>query len=241
MDSKKQDLKINGFADAPGGEYGAVRVNGMGRITGDVYCQGAFTVNGSGDVTGNVISKSLQINGSGHICGSLNTDSASICGIGDIEGKVVCQELSVSGSAHIKKDLNAQTVKVSGSLKIKDGCNAERFESTGIFEVGGLLNADSVDVVLHWSKSRAKEIGGESITVRRGLRGLDVIRQIFSVDPGLEADIIEGTFLHLEHTHAKVVRGRNVTLGSGCEIGVVEYTDTLRKTGGANVGEEKKI
>lgn len=235
------ELKINGFAEAAGGEYSAVRISGRGKIVGDVVCGGAFAVNGSGDVTGDVQSGSLNVNGSGHISGGVKTGALKVFGAADIGGKAACKDLSVSGTADFRQDVDAQTVKVSGSVRVKGGVGAERFESTGIFEVGGLLNAEQIDVRLHWSKSRAKEVGGEVVSVRRGSDFFNAIRQLFSINPCLEADTIEGTTLYLEHTQAKIVRGRTVTIGDGCDIGLVEYTGVLQKIGNARVRKEKQV
>ena len=241
MSGNNTELKISGFGEAPGGSYSKVHINGVGKITGDVICSNEFVANGSGDVTGNVQSASLYVNGGSHITGDVNTGKLKICGSSDFDGLTDCTELVVTGSADFKGNVNAQSVKISGSARMKSDCTAERFESSGLFEVDGLLNAEHIDIHLHWSKSRAGEVGGDYIMVRHGSKGLNAIRQIFSINPHFEAKSIEGTDVNLESTKASVVRGRNVTIGDGCDIALVEYTGTLRKTGNARVGEERKV
>ena len=238
--SDRPRLIISGYGTAAGGEYSTVRINGRGKITGDVVCDECI-INGSGDIEGTVRTKEMAINGTARITDSLHADELKVNGAAGFQKSVRCEQLTVSGSADIGDALSAQDIKVSGALKVTGGCSVERFNSSGRFEIGSLLNAGEINVSLHWSKSSAKEIGGETITVRRGARGLDAIRSIFSIEPGLSADIIEGNDIDLEHTAAKVVRGTNVTLGSGCDIGLVEYTGVLRKKGGPRVGEEKKV
>jgi cytoskeletal protein CcmA (bactofilin family) len=186
----------------------------------------------------------LVINGEAGIHGDLKTDELKVRGSGDFKKAVQAGALSVSGSAYAAQSLSAKTVKVMGSLNVTGDLSADSFSSSGAFEVGGLLSADSIDITLDWSTSKAKEIGGENITAKVGLKGLSVLRTIFTLGthtPRLEADSIEGSSVWLEQTRARVVRGHVVTLGDGCDIALVEYTGTLHKTGNARVGEERKI
>ncbi len=240
--SQKPDLKINGSGTASGGAYNLVRINGSGRITGALDCVD-FIINGSGETMDSVECGALRISGAGRIGGDLKCGEAKVNGSGSFGSAVNCAELSVTGSADIKKSVNAQRVKVNGSVKIGGDCNAEKFYSNGLFEIGGLLSADDIDIHLYWNRSRAKEIGGEKIRVSLGTTGLGLVKALLSSShfPALEADVIEGNDITLENTIAKVVRGDNVTIGSGCDIGLVEYKGHYRKQSGAKVTQEKKV
>jgi cytoskeletal protein CcmA (bactofilin family) len=241
--TEKVDLSISGFGVAPGGSYASVRIAGRGKITGDVVC-GDFIINGSADAQGAVDCGKLIINGEGGVHGALKTGELKVRGSGDFKGDVQCDALSVSGTAHAAGKLCAKSAKISGSVHVKGDLSADSFTSSGTFDIGGLLSADDIDVTLDWSTSRAKEIGGERITAKVGIKGLSVLRTIFTLGthtPRLEADSIEGSNVWLEQTRAKVVRGHSVTLGDGCDIALVEYTGTLHKTGSVRVGEERKI
>ena len=57
----------------------------------------------------------------------------------------------------------------------------------------------------------------------------------------LTVDIIEGDDIYLENTHAKVVRGNNITLGPGCEIELVEYKNDFKQDKEAEIGTHRKI
>lgn len=240
--SQKPDLKINGSGSASGGSYNLVRINGSGKITGDVECCD-LVINGSGDVNGKVDSESVKISGSGRITGDIKSKEVKVGGSADFGGSISGETIKVLGSADVKGDVKAQSVDIDGRMKTEGNCSSEKFSSNGNFEVGGLLNAEEIDIRLYWHKSRAKEIGGEKISVALGKAGLGVIKAIFpSVAlTQLEADIIEGDDITLENTAAKVVRGNNIVIGSGCDIGLVEYKGSYRKSMGAKVAEEKKI
>lgn len=244
MDTTERiDLSISGFGVTPGGDYGAIRISGRGKITGDVTCTDLI-ISGSGDAMGAVSCNRLHINGEAGIHGNLKTKELKVRGSGDFKAGVSADEFSVSGSAHAAQSVSAKTMKISGSMHVKGDLSADSFSSSGAFDIDGLLSADNVDITLDWSTSRAKEIGGERITAKVGIKGLSVLRTIFTLGthtPKLEADSIEGSSVWLEQTRARVVRGHNVTLGDGCDIVLVEYSGTLSKSGSARVGEEHKI
>ena len=84
---------------------------------------------------------------------------------------------------------------------------------------------------------KAREIGGERIAVRAG-RKLGWFWMWH--EKRLTADLIEGDDIVLEYTTAKVVRGRNVSLGEGCDVEVVEYTGTFSRADDAKVGGVSK-
>lgn len=236
------DLQISGYGSVPGGKFKSVKILGRGKITGDLDCDD-FVINGSGDVIGALTCKQVVVNGSGDLTGAVTTDELKVRGSAAFSGKVKADDTSISGSATMKNGLEAQTVKVSGSVKMKGDVSAENFSSTGRFEVDGLLNAENVDIHLDWSTSKAKEIGGESITVMNGTKGFSLISIVTlgTHNPRLEARLIEGERIILENTTAKIVRGTYITIGDGCDIGIVEYKGTYNKSGSARVGEEKKV
>ncbi len=236
------DLQISGYGSVPGGKFASVKILGRGKITGDLDCE-EFVISGSGDVIGALTCKQMFVNGSGDMAGEVTTGVLKVRGSANFNAHVKADDTSISGSATVKNGLEAQTVKVSGSVKIKGDVSAETFSSTGRFEVDGLLNAENVDVHLDWSTSKAKEIGGESITVMNGTKGFSLISIVTlgTHSPRLEADLIEGERIILENTTAKAVRGTHITIGDGCDIGVVEYKGAYHKSGSAKVGDEKKI
>ncbi len=240
--TQRPDLKINGSGTASGGAYNLVRINGSGRVTGDVDCCD-LVINGSGDVNGKSQCVTVKVNGSGRLTGDVKSNEVKVNGSANFGGGISCGTLKVVGSAEVKGGVEAHVVDIDGSMKAEGNCSAEGFSSNGMFEIGGLLNAENVDIRLYWHKSRAKEIGGKRITAALGKAGLGVIKAIFpSINfPQLEADLIEGDEINLENTTAKVVRGNNVVIGGGCDIGLVEYKGSYRKNMGAKVAEEKKI
>lgn len=259
--AEKNALIINGSGTAGGGTFEKVRINGSGKIVGDIVCdsfsisgsgkvQGAMKtgdahISGSGTVTGAVEADTLTISGSGHLCTTVRGGTLRISGSGKVDGAVAMREVRIEGSAKIDGDCEAEDLQVNGTAQIGGNCACERFRMRGGITVGGLLNADDMQLDLYHYKSRAKEIGGGHIDVRVALVGAVTafFRSFFlGKDTALlETDSIEGDEIYLEQTHAGVVRGRDITLGKGCDIDLVEYTGTLTKLEDAVVREEHKL
>jgi cytoskeletal protein CcmA (bactofilin family) len=246
MDNNNRgDIRINGSGSAGGGTYNSVVIKGAGRIGGDLKCE-ILNIGGTGTVEGNLEAADGKINGTGAIEGDAKVRKFRISGSAKIAGSISGEDFSVSGSGTIGKSAEVQTMKIEGSVKIGQDCTAEAFTADGAFEIGGLLNADVVSVRLLGFKSRAKEIGGEKISITVGpAHGMAVIKTLMTMGgilhPNLEAEVIEGDEIMLENTTAKVVRGSNVVIGAGCDIGTVEYKGSYVKNGDARVGSEIKI
>jgi cytoskeletal protein CcmA (bactofilin family) len=252
-------LKISGSGSAGGGVYDEVKISGSGKITGNVECN-EFHISGSGKVEGNVKAKEYKTSGSSRITGDLEAEDIRISGSSHITGDVKCEEIKVSGSAHIEKGLSGgeisisgsarideslrgEQVRISGGIDIKGDCESEEFIARGSFQIGGLLNAGSIDIGVSGFCS-VREIGGERIEVRE-LASAGIWNKIISMftsrSAGLKADNIEGDDIYLEYTTAKIVRGNNITIGRGCVIDTVEYKEKLDMIDEGRVANQVKI
>jgi cytoskeletal protein CcmA (bactofilin family) len=240
MESKvNQDLMISGSGNASGGNYDNVDISGSAKIKGDIECV-KYKISGSAKVDGHVNAQSMKISGSSRHFGNVMSDQMDVSGSINIEGHAVAKDLSVSGSIKIGKHLSGEKVEASGSIHVKESCAVEQFKVRGSFDIGGLLNADVVDVTLYHD-SNAREIGGGIIRVERGNKGFFLGKLFGGSHHYLSTDSIEGDELYLEYTKAKVVRGKSVRIGEGCDIGLVEYTGDYIQEGNARVGETKKL
>ena len=222
MEKGISDLKINGHGSSAGGKYNSVIINGEGIINGDLDCI-KLKINGRCDINGNVKAESVEVYGINSIKGNLEAEKAKIYGNANIEGNV-----SIN---------NAETY---GSISVDGDCNAEVFKIEGTFAIEGLLNAGELELRLYGA-SKAQEIGGENITVKRkgksGFLGLKGMMQ----GKELTVRTIEGDDIYLENTQARVVRGNNIEIGPGCEIELVEYKDDFKQDKKSEVRTHKNI
>ncbi len=234
MEERLSDVKISGSGKISGGKYNEVKISGSAKVEGDIDCN-YYKCSGSSTANGNVKAKIVGISGNTKIDGNLDTEEITISGSSHILGNVISKKVKISGSSHIGNNLHTEDIKISGSTSIDGDCEAENFHASGSFNIGGLLNAGNIDIEMY-GKCIVKEIGGETIKVQLGSGHLFIkMISLFSNVARLVTNVIEGDDIYLENTDAKIVRGNNVTIGSNCNIEMVEYRNKV------NISENSEI
>lgn len=104
-----------------------------------------------------------------------------------------------------------------------------------MYQCGGIVKRGDVNIHLRYDRSRVKEIGGTSITVRRKPGFLK------RKAGALSAELIEGDAIYLEYTEADIVRGKHVEIGPGCKIGKIEYQTSCKSHEKSTVQEHIQI
>lgn len=231
------DARINGDGTVTAGTYGTITLNGAGTVTGDIQCR-ELRVNGAGKCKGAVRADSVTVNGAGTFDGSIQASELIVNGSADIHAGVGAGRLKVAGTCAIDGGLAAREMDLRGEVRVGGDVEADSLTGEGRFAVNGMLNAGTIDLRIHGHCS-ANEIGCERMVLRVP-EGFTAIFSVFT-DRKLTAQTIEGDELELINTTAKVVRGARVTLGEGCDIELVEYSDVLQKLAGARVREERKV
>lgn len=235
----KGNVRINGSGVVSGGSYGEVKINGSGRVDGDLSCQAA-QVNGSATCNGAVKAGRIGVSGSAKFQGPVEAEELSVNGSAHVEKELHIGKLHAAGSLHCSDALQAEEVAVEGSLSLRLGCSAERFSLDGACRIGGMLNADEVEIHLAHSKSTAGEIGGGKIRIAR--RGeFPILSSLFNARAQMETQTIEGDEVNIEYTVAASVRGSRVHIGPGCRIGTVEYAESYEKDDSSTVTKAEKM
>jgi cytoskeletal protein CcmA (bactofilin family) len=234
------NLLITGSSAATGGIYDKVRIIGEGTIDGDVECSELKCI-GTLDMDGRLKSNRATVVGTCSFSGDVHTHSMKVSGTTAIGGDARLKELRCSGTVEVKGSVYGEQLELKGQLNAKGDCEAEAFTVRGIFEIGGLLNAGILDIKLY-RDCQAKEIGGGKIKVRKAST-LNPFNFFFkpSAYAQLSASVIEGDEVYLENTKADVVRGNRVTIGKGCDIGIVEYKEDFKQMKGAVVIDNRKL
>lgn len=240
MDTKNRgDLVINGFGASNGGQFHVVTLNGFATVNSDVECS-EFESNGFGTVNGNVKSDKTQVNGKAKFKGNIEGQSLTIDGTAKVDDNLYVKNLKVSGKASIGGKVKSEEIKIKGLITVGEDCEAEIFKVESQFKIGGLLNADQIYINIY-GQCKAKEIGGQTITVKH--KGSSIIGNLIKPlnKPQLETDLIEGDIIELENTIAKIVRGNQVKIGPNCQIGLVEYTGEFSMDKKAVIAESRKV
>ena len=96
---------------------------------------------------------------------------------------------------------------------------------SGAVQIGGLLNAETVEISTN-PAVRIHAIGGGTIRVLQ--KDTTTFLGIFRTNPGrARIGSIEGDDIELENVEAEIIRGKYVRIGHGCRIGTVEYGENL--------------
>jgi cytoskeletal protein CcmA (bactofilin family) len=254
-----QDLKISGSGTAGGGTYKYVSMSGSGKINGDLQCK-ELKISGSGAINGRVHAEIVKTSGSSTLRDDVEAFTVQTSGSARFKGNVIAKEMITSGSGSVDLNLNCKYLKssgsfnvrgkitggkvnASGSLKVDGDCEVETFDSSGSIKINGLLNADEINIKVNYHSS-VREIGGEKVTVKEHnyFSFIKKIIEFFSFRKNyLEVDVIEGDEINLEVTKAQLVRGKDIVIGSKCEIEKVEYSGSIRISSDAEVRQKIKI
>jgi cytoskeletal protein CcmA (bactofilin family) len=235
-------LTVTGTGITSGGSFNKVKIRGDGTINGDLDCI-QWKVFGNADVNGIVKAESVDIFGQANLRKNLEADAVNLFGEAEIRGHVELKDLNLRGAIRIDGNLVGGNIHGYGELKIDNDCEADSISFTGAVTIGRTLNAEKVDLKLHFADSRIPEIGGENIRVTKSkaFSILNLLKRLSHDSSMLFAESVEGDVIYLEYTKAKVVRGNEVVIGPGCEIDLVEYQTKFQQDEKAKVTESKKV
>jgi cytoskeletal protein CcmA (bactofilin family) len=233
---EKQNLIINGSGSYGGGNYQKINIRGEGTITADFHCD-SFKTYGSSSALKNGKARKFTILGETVIHGSLTCNEMKIFGTANVGGTASIEKASIFGTLDVNENFKGEETNVKGSLTVKGDAEFEKFSSTGAFHIGGLLNAETINISLRFDTSKTDEMGGNQITVKRKSPILPFLKG----EGRLETRMIEGDEIFLENTKADIVRGKIIYIGLGCEIELVEYESDLTVDHAASILEKRKI
>ncbi|MED1202952.1 hypothetical protein [Heyndrickxia acidicola] len=233
---EKNNLNIFGSGSSGGGEFHKAKINGEGTITDNIECT-ELKINGEGTVIGDFKGEFLSVHGNAQITKQVKSKEIRVYGALAAEGDVFADSAKIRGSLDIEGSSKMGLSDIKGSLTVKNDCESERFYFDGSFHVGGLLSADDIKLEMRNGESKALEIGGEHIVIKRKSAFLGL-----SKSPGmLLTESIEGDRIYVEYTKAKVIRGKNIEIGPGCDIEIVEYQDDLKLSSQSTIKDKRKV
>lgn len=241
MEKKLNDISISGSGKVAGGEYNNIRISGSGKITGDVICE-SLHISGSGKAEG-IEAREIKASGSFHASGIVKAEIIHVSGSAHIDGAIEAGEIRISGAFHANSAVTGKTVRISGSMHADSGIEADNVIVSGAARVGGLLNAEAIEINLNGT-SDISEIGCERISVKNSRNAGFSLFGLFKINTirhTLTSNSIEATEAFLENTKCDVVRAKRIVIGEGCEIGRVEYEETIEIHEGAVVKEQVRI
>ena len=218
------DMKISGAGAIGAGEYDDVRISGSAKSEGLILCK-SFHLSGS--FSGGEIECSEDFH---------------VSGAGKFAGNIRAKEIHVSGAIKTEGNMKGKEIKLSGAIKTGGDVEAEEIKINGEINCGGLINAEKLCVAFDSSAdSKAENIGGSEIKMSKSISG-NLFSLIFKkLGRFIVSESIEGDKIDIEYTKAKTVTGRNVKIGEKCEIGLVQYSESIEISPKAKIGKCEKI
>ena len=209
------DLKLSGSGIVPAGEYETVALSGSAKISGDIKCS-AFSAAGS--LKGEAVEclGNMKISGSSKFTKGISAKDLTVSGSFSCGG-IECENLSVKGASMIDGEMfAAESAVLQGAI----ACN-------------GLLSAERVSIVFG-GKTAISAIKGGSVSMTK--KRLAPFAENVHVAGSVEADESSLTYVNCPR-----VSGKRVTIGKGCEIDLVQYSETIDISANAYVKKIEKI
>lgn len=241
------DMRISGSGTVSAGEYDDIRISGSGRTEGLVRCN---SFHASGSFSGDELEciEEIHISGSGKLEGNLSAESCVISGAFTCSGNITIKDsAAIAGAIKCEKNIKCGELRIAGAAKIKGDIEAEKAVITGGVKCGGLINAEELIIKLNSRGDiHANSIGGSKIFVDTNTiaHHPGIFEKIFGWNEGgklIIEESIEGDEIILDNTEAKTVIGKNVNIGAGCKIGVLQYSGEAVISPYAKVSSVEKI
>lgn len=191
----------------------------------DISLEGIGKING-----GNY--KDIKISGVGTILNDITCEKADLEGVCKVNGNISCNDIFIEGTFNSNSSIEANDkIIVNGYINCGENIQGREVSINGKLKVNGLLSGDEIKI-LFIGKNKVKEIGGEVITAlqekKSFINGTIISNKLIS-------DSIEGDIIVLQNTECDLVRGKNITIKSGCKIKKIEYTGEI------NIDEKSKV
>jgi cytoskeletal protein CcmA (bactofilin family) len=222
---ERKTVKLSGKGEIRPGVYDEVAVSGSGRVGGNLEAA-VINIAGSCMIEGGVKAGTFAASGTFEVGRNLEAQTLRGTGTGEAGGDIRAETLTFSGRLLAGGTVKAREAAISGFAECGGNLAAESLQLTGAFGVGGSVRGQRIRIALA-GRSRAAEILAPEITVRRASWRWRMLDFPWRRAVLLAAETIAGDVLRLEATRAHTVRGRQVTIGPGCRVEVVEYSESL--------------
>lgn len=214
------DMNIAGRGTIFPGSYKNIKISGRATATGVVNCTGL-------EVSGKFESKTVNCSGLVKVSGSSYFENDMKAGGVDISGSLKCDKsVTITGESKIMgslscANLKAENMVVRGSVKCESDIEAENVSVIGMIYCDGKLKAKELEIKIEGgAKLNIGSIECPKISIAPEYLPKNLVNRH---DAGvITVGEIIGEDIYLENVIADVVKGKNVTIGEGCEIGKVE-------------------
>jgi cytoskeletal protein CcmA (bactofilin family) len=192
---RRHDLNLSGIGSASGGTYEDVRVQGIGKIHGDIDCV------------------RCKVEGIVNVCGGIKAQTVHIQGKGNVEGNVAAGEVKIEGDITVAGNCEAESFDAAGGFVVNGLVSADQvsirlYGSAKVRDIGGesirVMKGHRFGLFSRFKKLSAETVEGDDVyleyTKAKVVRGNRV-----HIGPGCEIDLVEyrGEFRQDEDARVK--------------------------------------
>ena len=235
-------MNICGNGRIPGGEYENISISGKGKLFGNVKC-GEFRASGSVSGESLECTENMKLSGFGSFSESVTAQNVRVSGSFSCGALTVKENLFCAGKLKINGNVNCKSLNVKGAASFLDSVTAECAEVSGAIKCESIVKADKLSIKAD-GKSYIGCAEAEKVSILA-----KKIKSIFKRIPLLSrafknftvCSYVKATEVELEYVDCPLVTGRTVKIGRGCNIELVEYTESIEISDKANVMKIEKI
>ena len=239
------DMKISGCGKVPAGEYDNIKISGSGDLEGKVKCA-SLRVSGSADANTVECSGEIHISGTCNFESDIRTKSLHVSGAINCDGNVTATDsIHLSGGANIDGYVRCGVLDAHGGLNVEGDIEAEFANIYGNLYCEGLLNAEQIEIDTK-SGCSIGSIGGSKIKITYTQRKIfpNLIKLHVNGEhvKGVKVEqTIEGDEIDVKYVTCPRVSGRTVKVGEGCDIAVLQYSESYEIDPKAKVGKIERL
>jgi hypothetical protein len=246
---------VIGNAEIFGGEFGKLRVVGNTTISGNLAV-GKMTLIGMVNASDTVKTDLMKLTGhctfnrleARHIVirwGDKNTE------VFKIEGNIKTEVMEVLAKCHVGEAFNARSYIISGIFQSEVEIQCDNFICPGIAVVPS-INAEHTHIYPR-SGTHIGEIFSTDVKVQRNFKDCpkpklplfySMRRHLMKAKPEesiISINSIEADSIYIENAKVGTISGKKVIIGQNCEVGQIEYMETLHVSPGSHVGKADRI
>lgn len=240
------DLNIAGKGTISAGDYDEIVLKGKMKSMGEIRCKN-FKCDGKFSGVSDIdCKKELKLSGDFKNEGSIKADRFIASGKVENEKTISADSMKLSGVFTAQSDVKTSKLKASGKMDVKGNLKADKARITGMILNDGGIDVDDLHIDIATGMcSEVKNIKGKEIQIERKLRNpiITLFKKIVKSKAGVitVAEAIEGEDIKLEYTIAKRVTGRRINIGKGCQIELVQYSDSVEVSPKATVRTKEQV
>lgn len=230
---------INKIEKLDNGDFISLAVNGSAEWTVPLTAND-ITVNGLVKCMNGITCKSFRCMGTAKLGGEIKLEKIYCDGALSVDNENFLHFAYVfcTGALKAKNDICIDKININGSVNVTDGSfSAKEINNSGSIVCSGSINTETI-------KSNgyifAEKISAEYAKLTYNKNVADrVLKKNHKLNPVLP--LIEAAEVDLTNVQAFMVRGKKVTIKSGCIIDSVQYSDELIVDDNAEIGSIEKV